>query len=209
LRKLQLDEGDVDLLLDYQMFASDNPGLKSLLDRIPGLRAWRSLTVASGAFPENLMKYKAGSYLLPREDWLSWKAQFFDDTSAYRRASFSDYTIQWAQYKEPVEHCNPSVSVRYTLEDEWLVMRGEAPSGKAASKETERRPGLEQWYGHAQLLCEDTEVFYGADYSWGDAYIFEKSLRRGKPGTYETWLRAGINHHMTVVSRQIASLGVP
>jgi hypothetical protein len=209
LRRFELDESKVDLLLDYQTFAHDNPDLRSLLGRVPDLRAWRSLTFASGAFPMDLQRFPKGWTRVVREDWLSWKAQFFDETSVHSRTSFSDYTIQWGQYKEPVEYCNPSVSVRYTLEKEWLVLRGEAPGRKPTSKETERRPGLEQWYGHAQLLCENAEAFYGEHYSWGDNYIFEKSLRKGKPGGYETWLRAGINHHMTVVSRQLASLAVP
>jgi hypothetical protein len=209
LTKLQLNESSVDLVLDYQTFAPDNPSLRILLDRVPNLRAWRSLTVASGAFPVDLQQRERGWSRISRDDWLSWKAQFFDESSIHRRASFSDYTIQWGQYKEPVEHCNPSVSVRYTLKDEWLIMRGEAPGSKSGSGKAERRPGLEQWYGHAQLLCEDTQAFYGEGFIWGDAYIYEKSLRKGKPGNYETWLRAGINRHMTVVSRQIANLDAP
>src|SRR2546426_3389737 len=199
LRKFQLDESNVDLLLDYQTFDPQNHDLKTLLVKIPNLRAWRSLTVASGAFPADLRKRELGSSRISRDDWLSWKEQFFDETSIQRRASFSDYTIQYGLYKEPVEHCIPSVSVRYTLENEWLIMRGEAPSKKAISKNAEGRPGLEQWYGHAQLLCEKGDLFYGENFSWGDAFIYEKSARQGKPGSYEIWLRAGINHHMTVV----------
>lgn len=209
LDRLGLEKSNVDLLLDYQTFAPDNPSLKNLLDRVPALPAWRSFTVARGAFPENLGKCQLGENRILRDDWLSWKAQFFDDATTHRRASFSDYTIQWGAYKEPVEGCNPSVSVRYTLEDEWLVMRGEAPVSKATSKTSETRPGREQWYGHAQLLCEDAQLFYGEDFSEGDKYIFQKSLRQGGTGNYETWLRAGINHHMTVVARQIANLAAP
>jgi hypothetical protein len=210
LKKFQLDESNVDLLLDYQTFDPQNPEVKDLLGRIPNLRDWRSLTVASGAFPPDLQKRELGSSRISRDDWLSWKGQFFDETSIQRRASFSDYTIQYGLYKEPVEHCIPSVSVRYTLENEWLIMRGEAPpSKKAISRNAEGRPGLEQWYGHAQLLCENDDAFYGENFSWGDAFIYKKSGRKGKPGSYEIWLRAGINHHMTVVSRQIANLAGP
>ncbi len=127
LKKLQLDEPNVDLLLDYQTFDPQNPGVKDLLGKIPNLRDWRSLTVASGAFPPDLQKRELGSSRISRDDWLNWKSHFFDETSTQRRPSFSDYTIQYGLYKEPVEHCVPSVSVRYTLENEWLIMRGEAP----------------------------------------------------------------------------------
>jgi hypothetical protein len=209
LRKVQLNESSVDLLLDYQTFDRQNPDVKDLLGRIPNLRAWRSLTIASGAFPADLQKRELGSSRISRDDWLSWKEQFFDESSTQRRASFSDYTIQYGLYKEPVEHCIPSVSVRYTLENEWLIMRGEAPRKKASSESPGGGPGLEQWYGHAQLLCEKDDLFYGENFSWGDAFIYQKSARQGKPGSYEIWLRAGINHHMTVVSRQLANLAAP
>jgi hypothetical protein len=209
LRKLELDEPNADLLLDYETFDPQNPELKTLLANIPDLGRWRSLIVASGAFPEDLQRCEKGSKPIPRDDWLAWKSQFFDETSIQRRASFSDYTIQYGHYKEPVEHCIPSVSVRYTLENEWLIMRGEAPRKKTTSKNGESGPGLEQWYGHAQILCENADVFYGENFSWGDAFIYKKSERKGKPGSYEIWLRAGINHHMTVVSRQIANLAGP
>ena len=145
LRKFELDESNVDFLLDYETFGPQNPELKTLLAKIPDLGRWRSLIVACGAFPEDLQRCEKGSTPIPRHDWLIWKNQFFDETSIQRRASFSDYTIQYGHYKEPVEHCIPSVSVRYTLENEWLIMRGEAPSTKTTSKNAERRPGLDQW----------------------------------------------------------------
>jgi hypothetical protein len=88
------------------------------------------------------------------------------------------------------------------------LMRGDAVRGKATSHAQETRPGREQWHGHAQLLCDDENLFYGEGFSWGDAFIHEKSLDSKSYGSYEIWLRAGINHHMTVVSRQIANLGV-
>jgi hypothetical protein len=66
-------------------------------------------------------------------------------------------------------------------------------------------PGRAQWPANAMLLCESTE-FYGADFSAGDSYIFKVSNGGEGHGSPETWIRAGINHHMTLVSRQIASL---
>lgn len=209
LKKCQLDESNVDLLLDFQTFDPQNPDVKNLLGSIPNLRAWRSLTIASGAFPVDLQNCEKGSNPIPRHDWLSWKTQFFDETSNQRRASFSDYTIQYGFYKEPVEHGNPSASIRYTLEDKWLVMRGEVPRGKIDYENAERRPAREQYNAHAQLLCEDTEILYDQDFSWGDAFIYERSVNREDHGSPEILLRAGINHHMTVVSRQITNLAGP
>jgi hypothetical protein len=88
-------------------------------------------------------------------------------------------------------------------------MRGEALRGRAIPQKVEKRPGPEQWNAHAQLLCENTELFYGQDYSWGDNFIHGESVNKKHRGSPEIWLRAGINHHMTVVSRQIANLAGP
>lgn len=201
LRKLKLEKSSVDLLLDYQKFDDQKPPFKVLFDKLPNLGSWRSVTVASGAFSKDLQEYKPGNHLRPRKDWLSWNQQALSDPNIQRRPSFSDYTIQYGRYDEPPENPNASASIRYTLEDDWLIMRGESINKKDG-------PGRAQWTSHA-ILLRDRKDFYSANFSYGDAYIFEMSNKTGKHGSLMTWLRAGINHHMTVVSRQIASLVLP
>jgi hypothetical protein len=208
LKSLGLTEDVVHLLVDYEANDPVVPSVESLLAAIPNLSKWQTLSVASGAFPPDLQGFEPGNRTIPRTDWLAWKKAVSTAKNGLRKPSFSDYTIQYSLYKEPVEGCNPSVSVRYTLDEEWLIMRGDAVRGKATSHSQETRPGREQWHGHAQLLCDDENLFYGEGFSWGDAFIHEKSLDSKNYGSHEIWLRAGINHHMTVVSRQIANLGV-
>jgi hypothetical protein len=208
LKSLRLTEDTVHLLVDYEVNDPAVPSVESLLSTIPNLDKWQTLSVASGAFPPDLQGFERGNRRIPRSDWLAWKKAVSAARTSLRKPSFSDYTIQYGLYKEPVEGCNPSVSVRYTLDEEWLIMRGDAVRGKATSDPKEIRPGREQWHGHAQLLCEDENLFYGQTFSWGDAFIHEKSLDAKNYGSHEIWLRAGINHHMTVVSRQIANLDV-
>jgi hypothetical protein len=208
LKSLRLTEDAVHLLVDYEASDPVAPSVELLLAAIPNLSKWQTLSVASGAFPPDLQGFEPGNRRIPRTDWLAWKNAVSTAKNTLRKPSFSDYTIQYGLYKEPVEGCNPSVSVRYTLDEEWLIMRGDAVRGKATSHSQEMRPGREQWHGHAQLLCDDENLFYGEGFSWGDAFIHEKSLDSKNYGSHEIWLRAGINHHMTVVSRQIANLGV-
>ena len=208
LKSLGLSEDAVHLLVDYEANDPVVPSVESLLAAIPNLSKWRTLSVASGAFPPDLQGFEPGNRKIPRTDWLAWKKAVSTAKNSLRKPSFSDYTIQCGLYKEPVDGCNPSVSVRYTLDEEWLIMRGDAVRGKATSHSQETRPGREQWHGQAQLLCDDENLFYGEGFSWGDAFIHEKSLDSKNYGSHEIWLPAGINHHMTVVSRQIANLGV-
>jgi hypothetical protein len=209
LKSLNLDAESVNLLVDYEASDPAAPDPQALLAMIPLLNKWQSLSVASGAFPPDLQGFQPGNRKIPRNDWLAWKRTVSQGKNRLRKPAFSDYTIQYGLYKEPVEGCNPSVSIRYTLDEEWLIMRGEAMRGRATSKQTEIRPGREQWNSHAQLLCDDGKLFYGETFSWGDAFIHERSVKTEDHGSPEIWLRAGINHHMTVVSRQIANLNVP
>jgi hypothetical protein len=203
-RHLQLTEADLDLLVDYGTLEEESPDLGDVFAKIPRLDAWRSIIVASGAFPKDLQAFKPGIHKIPRSDWHKWKQQIAS-TRLARKPTFSDYTIQYGKYVEPVDHCNPSASIRYTLDDDWLIMRGEAIIAKKG-KDKENGPGSTQWIAHAMLLRDGGE-FCGSDFSDGDAYIFAMSQKTGKPcGTPMTWIRAGLNHHLTLVSRQIAGL---
>ena len=198
LEKLHLQPATVDLLVDCQDFDPEKPNIRTLVDSVPHPREWRTLTVASGAFPKDLQQYKdPGRYTIPRNDWLAWR-RALEEEGLRRKPTFSAYTIQYGCYEEPPDYCNPSASIRYTLSEEWLLMRGEGIFNKDG-------PGPSQWPANATLLRESKD-FYGSGFSYGDEYISRMGDGADTNGNPGTWIRAGINHHMTVVSRQIASL---
>jgi hypothetical protein len=204
LKKIGVRAKSVHLVVDYETSDPTELDPRSVLAKIPRLNEWQTLSIASGAFPPDLQEFEPGNRRIPRKDWLAWMGTLQKSGSRARKPSFADYTIQYGLYREPPDFCNPSVSIRYTLENDWLIMRGEATRGRNGET-SEDRPGREQWNAQAQLLCDDKELFYGPKFSWGDEFIYQRSLN-AKKGSFEIWLRAGINHHMTVVSRQIANL---
>src|SRR5262249_54819685 len=90
---------------------------------------------------------------------------------------------------------NFSASIRYTTPAGYVVFRGEGvqnPDG----------PGYQQYLGEATLLCARDE-FLGKEFSWGDAYIYEKGNGAVDPGGPKEWLAAAINHHLTLVAAQV------
>lgn len=199
IKMLKLQRKDVDLFIDYGVFEDQSLPFRDVLLRVPEIADWRSLIVSSGAFPPDLMNYEPGIREISRDDWMNYRHQAREQTVA-RMPLFSDYTIQHGLYREPPDFCNPSASIRYALEDKWLIMRGEGLLNQDG-------PGSEQWNANAQLLCEREEFKrFGPAFSQGDQYIFQMSLGREKHGTPMTWLRAGINHHMTLALRQAAGL---
>lgn len=203
LAALGVDYEQVDLLLDYEIVDDTPPSLAAACERLPNLPRWRTFTIASGAFPENLTGMRVGEHVLPRRDWRAWRDQVTAHPPLPRLPAYGDYTIQYPVFREPGFGLNFSASIRYSAEEDWVIMRGEGVRNDDG-------PGYSQWPANATLLCERTE-YQGEDFSVGDRYIKEMSEEvakngSGRTGGAGTWLQAGFNHHLTLTVRQIANL---
>ncbi len=199
LSRLSVGREQADLVLDCQHVEGCCPDFSTLVESLPDLSEWRTLTLASGAFPVDLTGFKRpGEYTLARLDWQGWLRVVRSAGRPLRRPSYGDYTIQHAIYREPPERPNFSASIRYTAQQYWVIMRGEGVFHDGS-------PGFPQWPANAQMLCARRE-FRGQEFSFGDRYIWKMSQQTDQTGSAETWLRAGINHHLVFVVRQIANL---
>jgi Beta protein len=193
-----LSEKHIDLLIDFKNTDEECLKLTDLCGRIPNLLKWRTFTVASGAFPPDLTNLSVDLHFKDRADWNAWLDQ--RKKNLPRKPSFADYTIQHPIYKDPVRGSNPSASIRYTLKNQWMIMRGQALRGKNTK-------GHAQYPAVARMVSE-REEFFGEKFSFGDKYIADKGkdLKSKQTGTPRTWLRAGINHHLACTVSQISSL---
>lgn len=198
LGNLGLEPSQAHFLLDYQVWQQGAPTIAALSGAIPHIDCWRTFVVASGAFPRDLTGFTVGQHNLPRFDWMGWRDQVTRGPIPPRLPTFADYTIQHAQFTEPPERANFSASIRYTSDNSWVIMRGE-------SVFQDNGPGFDQWPANAQMLCARNE-YCGPTFSDGDRYISEMAAQTLRTGNAETWLRAGINHHITFAVRQVASL---
>lgn len=197
-------EPDIDLLVDTKEIREDGSyaAYVSASQRVHNLSRWRTFIFASGAFPEDLMRYKIDDEnLVPRVDWKNWLNQLRGGSKA-RKPTFADYTIQHPIYKETSQFFHPTTSIRYTLSDAWLIMKG-------------RKQKFELYLANAKLLADDRGRFFGDRFSYGDKYIAEKAkhyaLYIKNPeikgtGSTESWLTASINHHVALTAHQIANL---
>lgn len=188
---------NVDLILDRCAIERSSIPFSELAPLIPWLDDWGSLTVLAGSFPADLSHLEKGRiHHLRRHEWAHWEA--IRGLWRGRRPAFGDYTIQHVYFKEPVAFANFSASVRYTLNDHVMVMRGEGvqnPDG----------PGYAQWNGWAKYLLSLPDYF-GRDFSAGDAYAAERALNGASTGTAQSWLQAAFSHHLTVASWQVRGL---
>lgn len=199
LNSYKLDPQNIDLLVDFQITNGLCYKLSDLNQQIPYLSKWRTFTVVSGAFPKDLTNFSVDLHYIDRLDWDSWINQI-QSNRLIRKPTFGDYTIQHPIYYEPTPGMNPSASIRYTLKNKWMIMRGEG-------LRNEKGKGFAQYPANAQLLSKHKD-FFGVNFSYGDAYIEGKGrdVNTKETGTPRTWLRAGINHHLVCVITQVSSL---
>jgi len=202
----KLNIGDIDLLIDIKETEdNDQKYIKylNISQNIPRISEWRTFIFASGSFSKDLSDLIFGEYYIPRLDWTNWINLINRDLK--RKPTFADYTIQHPIYKESSQFFHPSASIKYTLENKWLVMKG-------------KKQKYGHYLAHAAAIVSSNK-YYGERFSYGDKYISEKAKHYtkyitekdkghniGGTGSTETWLRAGINHHMTLVVHQIANL---
>jgi hypothetical protein len=198
LSMLGHDTDEIHLVVDLRLVNSSTPKYTNISAKVPRLAHWRSLTLLGGSFPPDLSHLEANNrHEIPRLEWLKWKAEVSEPGDrVIRTASFGDYTIQHPLYREPVRNPRVSASIRYTASDRWVVFRGEWIGSKKGS-------GSAQYPAWAQLLVARTDLFRGAEFSYGDEYIMRKSKDASKPGRVQDWLTVGINHHITYTVCQI------
>jgi hypothetical protein len=204
LTKSGLDITQTDLLIDLRTIESNTSAeaMANQLAKLPNLDKWRSFIVAGGVFPKDLTDFAPGAvYQLERLDWKLWND--LKKTKLTRQPTFSDYTIQHPLYEYIA--VVGSASIRYTDDDKWWIFRGRIP-GFVNPKTKVKGPGREQYIDHARTLIKRT--FYKKEnHCFGDAEINRVAAEGNeKPGNPGKWLEIGINHHLTLVVRQLASL---
>ena len=195
----KLDISKTDLLIDLGIVSEsdDASGVSAQLAKLPSIGNWRTLILSGGAFPRDLSEFEKHSHnQVVRHDWRVWNT--LRNASLSRVPYYSDYAIQHPIFYGQIPGTNTSASVRYADEQQWEISRGEGLRNKDGA-------GHQQYPALAQLIIGQN-YFKGADYSAGDKYIAERAVDSTKTGNPTTWLKAGLNHHLTLTARQLATV---
>lgn len=170
---------------------------RTVLPRLAKRFPWYSVTLASGAFPQDLRNVPRGVSRLPRADWMLWEA--LRNEARFHSFLYGDFGIAHPDHQElDPRIIQPSANIRYTAEREWLVEKGQSI----------KRQGGGQFQDLAASLMAEPE-FSGGTFSEGDAYIEACAVNRDRKGTLKDWRMVGTNHHVTYVVRQLANSGAP
>lgn len=211
LTALNVTPPDVDLVLDLGTGVTADLVTELVaiaLQALPHADEWKTLTLAGGAFPENLTEIdKHCLTRLPRAEWTVYQQVSAEGSAAGARVpGFGDYGI--AHPDPAASDVNPafmqiSAALRYTIEDCWLVAKGGLFKGRAGTGVGGAAvPPL------AAMIANAPE-FSGADYSPGDAWIASTAEGEGTGGSPLTWRRHGTSHHITFVTESLANPDAP
>lgn len=197
---LRLEPTNVDLVLDLHevrgtAISSMARTARSLIENLPHLTAWRTLTLAAGAFPMGQIQPNT-TVSLPRTDWRIWSI-LVQRPGLSRLPAFGDYAIEHPDLPEslPPWMMRPSPQLRYTLEDAWLVSKARSAA----------RFGYEQFNDLCRATVAESH-YSGPTFSWGDKYIDDCANGRDGPGNAAKWRQVGFSHHFAFVVYQIANL---
>lgn len=200
LRACQTSADRCDVIIDLGYVSTIGRSVltaRGALSSLPFFNDWQSITLASGSFPANLSQFSVGDHLVERIEVAIWTAV---TQSLTRSIEYGDYaTIHPIPVEESLDPrtMNPSASVRYTHDDDWLLLRGEGTRNRGGR-------GFSQFQDHAVALVQRPE-YRGPDFSYGDFKISQIAQGIDGNGNLETWVTIGINHHIAEILDQFSN----
>ncbi len=192
----------VDLIVDCGHVAEIDPQLmapvvaNTLQAASASLGGWRSVTLSASSAPKDAGGLPTGVNVFPRRDWRLWSALAPTFTSLH----FGDYGITHRDMSEPPGYAmaNATVSPRYTVQNDWVLLKGVSTRGANGL------PMTAQYHGHAQTLS--VAPYFGQVPScWADGQIAQIAARGGvgSSGNRESWVGFGLNRHVSFVCAQL------
>lgn len=208
LRTHRLDPSSIDLILDIgavedMVVAGIARMTAQFLGQVPNHRDWRTFTCVSSAFPRSMAVVGSNSdTLVERSEWQAWRDHLHARRETLQRLpTFGDCAIQ---HPQGVEGFDPrtmqvSASIRYTLSDQWLLIKG---------RSTRQTPAKTQFPMLARrLVIGDLSAFFaGSDHCAGCEGMAAAAGGAPKFGSAEVWRRLGTTHHITRAVEQLRLL---
>jgi hypothetical protein len=192
---------NIDLIITCEHVADFDPAqfgafvAHSIQQHLPAL-SWRTVTLASAAAPKDHGQFPVGRTDVPRRDWQLWNAVA---GQVQTHLHYGDWGIGHPDLTEPpgVAMVSATVSVRYTVDDAWIILKGRPTSGRTG------QPMGTQYVNHAQALVADPQ-FGGLSACWGDTRIQQIASGGGRnPGNRTTWISIGANRHFSLVADRL------
>jgi hypothetical protein len=171
-----------------------DPVVAQHLASIPPL-GWRSVTLAASAAPKDFSSLALGANAVPRLDWMLWQAVH---QGAPGQLDYGDFGTSHPDLTDVpgIAMGSATVSVKYTLDGSWLMIKGRPVTGQYAI------PMPVQYRGHSQALAS-AAGFGGLAGCWGDARIQQIATNAANSGGRATWVEIAMNRHLSLVADRL------
>lgn len=192
---------ETDLVIDlgapnFEPYEAFVGALIAALHKLGDLGAFRNLVLIGTAIPESFKDVAKGSDQIPRHDWMFYCTFIAKLPIGMRRPNFGDYTIVHPVFTPgDMRMMKPAGKVIYTTSTCWEVRKGGA-----------FRDNPEQMHAHCESIVSSGK-FKGSSFSSGDDYIAKCAVHKEGPSSQTRWKDVAINHHITHVLDDLATLG--
>ncbi|MEX1181162.1 MAG: beta family protein [Cucumibacter sp.] len=192
---------NVDLVVTFGDIASlpsdafQKLSAQELTNHVNHDHGWRSVTATASSAPKDHGGLATGRNVIPRREWALWKHL----SSAFgSELDYGDTGHVHPSLEEPPGYvmARATVSARYTVDDEWVILKGRSTQGQHG------KPMPTQYQGHAKALFKESQ-FGGLTNCWGDQQI--EAIAKGAPkaGNRTTWASISMNRHIELVADRL------
>jgi len=206
LKFLGVNPPEVDLIVDFEADVPARAAFVYQVNGLPMLNKWRTVTVASSSFPENMERVAQNSLVeLERSEWLAWLFLRSNKEKLARIPSFDDYAINHPVLSEiDPRIMRMSPNIRYTAAVNYVIAKGEALPRKTDRQKKAAAAPSDQYPKLAGRIMKHPS-WTGKKFSWGDAFIEDCSQKK-RVGNATNWRAVGTSHHIAFAVRQLANL---
>ena len=201
LQDLNVSRNNAHLLLDFKDIRNNDiekvkRKVIRIIDELPGISDWQTLTVAASGYPESLpssIVERDKTCMIERKEFILWES-IINNAKLRRIPSFGDYgVVNPILLDTNLKSTKPNAKIRYTVAKDWLIVKGHNV-----------REDPKQYHELAKRLFISKE-YIGQQFSWGDNFIAKVAERSVGCGYLPKWVTVDTNHHLTFVSEQIAN----
>lgn len=156
---------------------------------------WRSVSLNAWSAPKDHGSMPYGQTQILRKEWIIW--DYVRKTAAFQ-LDYSDMGHIHPSLEEVPGYvmANATVSVRYTIDDKWLNIKGKSTSGPHGI------PMSTQYQSHAKALTKTTG-FGGIPNCWGDGRIAHYATSTSGSGGRPQWAAILMNRHISVIAQNL------
>lgn len=193
---------ETDLFIDlrapnFKPYTAFAKALIAALTAMGDMSLFRNLVLISTAIPRTFSDIANGTDQILRHDWLFYNTLRASLPSGMRHPVYGDYTIVHLDFVAlDMRMIRPTGKMIYTMAEAWGTRKGSAFRGNEV-----------QMHGHCQAIIGNPSfAFQGPDYSYGDNFIDKCAKHEVGASNLTRWKEVGINHHITMVVNDLATL---